>query len=64
MPLQRIITDFGADVSFGQIPAKLQEHHGINVPVSSAQAITHWHAKQVLEDVSKAGESVKKAPSA
>ena len=49
MPLQRIITDFGADVPFGQIPAKLQEHHGINVPVSSAQAITHWHAKQVLE---------------
>ena len=34
---------------FGQIPAQLQEHHGISVPVSSAQAITHWHAKQVLE---------------
>jgi hypothetical protein len=29
MPLQRIITDSGADVPFGQIPAKLQEHHGI-----------------------------------
>ena len=34
---------------FGQIPAKLQEHHGISVPVSSAQAITQQHAKQVLE---------------
>jgi hypothetical protein len=48
-PLQRIITDFGADVPFGQIPAKLHEHHGITVPVSSAQAITQRHAEQRLE---------------
>jgi len=39
LPLERVITDFGSDVPFGQIPAKLQEHHGISVPVSSAQAI-------------------------
>ena len=44
LPLQRIITDFGADVPFGQIPKKLQEHHGITVPVSSAQAMTQQHA--------------------
>ena len=49
MPLQRIITDFGADVPFGQIPAKVQEHHGITVPVSSAQAITGQHAQQILQ---------------
>ena len=49
MPLQRVITDFGADVPFGQIPAKLAEHHGITVPVSSAQAITQQHAEQVLQ---------------
>ncbi len=49
LPLQRIITDFGADVPFGQIPAKLQEHHGIRVPVSSAQAITQRHAEQMLQ---------------
>jgi Uncharacterised protein family (UPF0236) len=48
MPLQRIITDFGADAPFGQIAAKLQEHHGITVPVSSAQAITEQHAAQIL----------------
>lgn len=48
MGLQRIITDFGADVPFGQIPAKLQEHHGLDVPVSSAQAITQHHAEQVF----------------
>ncbi len=48
LPLQRVITDFGADVPFGQIPPKLQEHHGISVPVSSAQAVTQRHAEQVL----------------
>ena len=47
IPLQRAITDFGADVPFGKIPAKLQEHHGISVPISSAQAITQTHARQV-----------------
>jgi len=49
LPLQRVITDFGADVPFGQIPDKLQEHHGIHVPVSSAQAMTQRHAQQMLQ---------------
>lgn len=47
-PLQRIITDFGADVPFGRIPKKLKEHYGISVPVSSAQKITQEHAAEVL----------------
>jgi hypothetical protein len=49
LPLQRIITDFGADVPFGQIAGKLREHHGIRVPISSAQAITQQHAAQILQ---------------
>jgi len=44
LPLQRAITDFGADVPFGRIQEKLREHHGIEVPISSAQAITQNHA--------------------
>ena len=44
LPLQRAIADFGADVPFGRIPEKLREHHGIEVPISSAQAITQNHA--------------------
>ena len=47
-PLQRIITDFGADVPFGRIPKKLKEHYGITVPISSAQKITLCHAEEVL----------------
>jgi hypothetical protein len=47
LPLQRVIVDFGADVPFGRIPEKLREHHGIEVPVSSAQAMTQAHAERV-----------------
>ena len=49
IPLQRIITDFGADVPFGRIPQKLLEHYGITVPISSAQKITHFHAATILQ---------------
>ena len=49
-PLQRIITDLGADFPFGRIPKKLKEHYGISVPVSSAQKITQAHAAQVLKE--------------
>jgi hypothetical protein len=49
MPLQRLITDFGADIPFAQIPQKMQEHHGISVPVSSAQSITQQHAQNILD---------------
>jgi len=51
-PLQRVITDFGADVPFGGIAKKLQEHHGIRVPTSSAQKITESHAQKILESQS------------
>ena len=43
-PLQRAITDFGADLSFGQVNAKLQEHYGITVPESTITQITYHHA--------------------
>lgn len=48
LPLQRVITDFGADVPFHKIPAKLTEHYGISVPVSSSRVITEAHAQRVF----------------
>ena len=57
LPLQRVITDFGADLPFGRIPQKLREHHGIDVPVSSAQKITQKHATQVLNQALEKLES-------
>jgi len=48
-PLERAITDFGADVPFGQIPRKLQEHHGLEVPSETARQITEKHGGRMLE---------------
>lgn len=47
MPLQRAITDFGADHAFAEVSKKLQEHYGIGVPVSTARNITEFHAEQI-----------------
>ena len=46
-PLQRAMTDFGADHAFAQVPKKLREHYGINVPESTARKITLHHAQQM-----------------
>lgn len=45
LPLQRRITDFGADSAFGSVNQKLKEHYGIEVPVSGIRVITLRHAK-------------------
>ena len=44
-PLQRRITDFGADHAFGQVPHKLKEHYGIEVPSSAGRTITEAQAR-------------------
>jgi hypothetical protein len=49
-PLQRRVTDFGADVPFGKISFKLKEHYGIEVPTTSARAITESHACNIREN--------------
>jgi hypothetical protein len=48
LPLQRVITDFGAEVPFHKIPAKLSEHYGMSVPVSSSRVITEKHAEKIF----------------
>lgn len=49
-PLERRITDFGAEVPFGKISFKLKEHYGIEVPTSSAQSIVEAHARTIREN--------------
>ena len=49
LPLQRRITDFGADVAFGRVPAKLEEHYGIQVPVSAVRSVTEGHARALRD---------------
>lgn len=48
MPLQRVMTDFGADHAFGQVPKKLHEHYGIGMPVSTVAKVTEHHGQQIL----------------
>ena len=49
LPLQRVMTDFGADEAFGRVPDKLKEHYGIEMPVSTIQRTTERHAQQLYE---------------
>lgn len=47
IPLQRVITDFGADHPFGQVCNKLQEHYGITLPTSSIFKTTLSHGQKM-----------------
>lgn len=47
--LQRVIVDFGADVSFQEAREKLKEHYNLEVPLSSIQSIVESHAKNIFE---------------
>ena len=44
MRLQRVLTDFGADESFGQAVKKIREHYGIEVPASTTRLKVEKHA--------------------
>jgi hypothetical protein len=48
--LQRVITDFAADVPFARVGEKLKEHYGITVPVSAAATLTYRHANKLTAD--------------
>jgi hypothetical protein len=45
LPLQRALTDFGADHSFVEATKKVREHYGVELPASSVRARTLAHAK-------------------
>jgi len=45
LPLQRVLTDFGADHSFAEATRKVREHYGIELPSSSVRERTLAHAK-------------------
>jgi len=45
LPLQRALTDFGADHSFVVASQKMREHYGVELPASSVRCCTLAHAK-------------------
>lgn len=44
-----MVTDFAADVAFGSVPSKLEEHYGIDLGHSTIERITLRHASQISE---------------
>ena len=52
-PLQRAVTDFGADQSFAQVMDKLVEHYGIVLGESTIRRITEGHAQKIFEMADK-----------
>ena len=46
--LQRRITDFGSDCSFGKAVKKMNEHYGLILPESSIRAITQAHGENLI----------------
>jgi hypothetical protein len=52
-PLQRAISDFGADESFGNTCKKLKEHYGIDVPQTTSRLIVEKHAKNMRKNQKK-----------
>ncbi len=49
LPLERAVADLGADVPFGQVAAKLQEHYGISVAIGAARTLTERVACDLRE---------------
>ncbi len=47
-PLQRVVTDFGADQPFRQVSAKLEEHYGISLPHETIRQTTERHGRRML----------------
>jgi hypothetical protein len=45
LPVQRALTDFGADHSFAEAAKKMREHYGVELPASSVRERTLAHAK-------------------
>lgn len=50
MPLQRVVTDLGADLPFAPAAGKLQEHYGIVLSPSTIRQVTEGHARALIVD--------------
>jgi hypothetical protein len=50
LPLQRVVTDLGADLPFAQAAGKLQEHDGVVLSPSAIRHVTEGHARALVVD--------------
>ncbi len=49
LPLQRALTDFGADLPFAEVVKKMREHYDLEVAVSAVRQITESHGERMHE---------------
>lgn len=56
-PLQRAVTDFGADLPFAQVMDKLVEHYGIILCESTIRHTTEGHAQAIFEAAQRGNPS-------
>jgi hypothetical protein len=50
VPLQRRMTDFGAERSFAKAARQLKEHYGLDVPIGAIRTITEAHGERMQGD--------------
>ena len=50
MPLQRVVTDFAADLPYANAAIKVKEHYGISLSASSICQTTMTHAQALYEN--------------
>jgi hypothetical protein len=50
LPLQRVVTDPGADLPFAQAAGKLQEHDGVVLSPSTIRHVTEGHTRALVVD--------------
>jgi len=50
VPLQRRITDFGAERSFAKAGRQLKEHYGLDIPIGAIRTITEGHGERMQGD--------------
>lgn len=46
-PLERALSDFGAEESFGRAATRVKEHYGIEIASSAIRRITYQHARKI-----------------
>lgn len=50
LPLQRVVTDFAADVPYAKAVIKVKEHYGISLSASSIRQTTMTHAQALYDN--------------
>ena len=55
LPLQRVITDFGADDSFAKSAQKIKEHYAITIGESTIRKVTLLHAEAMDQQLARRG---------